>query len=373
MSRRNSSTLHDLYELFVLSPWWVPLPAAALVYLVLSLIVPALNSKDLLIPVFSKMAGNYLSIIILLVGVFSWIGKLWRNKHELNANMSDGIRRKTNDGYVANGLLGIPWWSYPIIGIILCTVFYYYTTYNPVSLGSGFAMSLAPLNIFFIPVILFATGIMAYKTYTIRNDRQVILEKQTSIGSIQQLNWKQFEVLVGEYYRKQGYQVVENANSGADGGVDLRLHQNGTKTIVQCKHWKVAKVGVKDIREFYGIFMHEQAKQAIYITSGIYTEEAKIFVQGKPIVLIEGRQLAAMITSVNGATPAQQTKPQAPAHKPAYTKQAQALNPIELNIPACPKCGYEMILRHARKGDTAGSDFWGCTNFPRCRGTRPIG
>ncbi len=33
----------------------------------------------------------------------------------------------------------------------------------------------------------------------------------------------------------------------------------------------------------------------------------------------------------------------------------------------CPKCGSDMVLREARKGKNAGSRFWGCANFPKCR------
>jgi predicted RNA-binding Zn-ribbon protein involved in translation (DUF1610 family) len=36
--------------------------------------------------------------------------------------------------------------------------------------------------------------------------------------------------------------------------------------------------------------------------------------------------------------------------------------------PRCPKCGGEMILRTAKKGANAGGQFWGCSNYPQCRG-----
>ncbi len=39
--------------------------------------------------------------------------------------------------------------------------------------------------------------------------------------------------------------------------------------------------------------------------------------------------------------------------------------------PACPKCGQPMALRTARRGRHAGSQFWGCQNYPDCSGTRP--
>lgn len=40
--------------------------------------------------------------------------------------------------------------------------------------------------------------------------------------------------------------------------------------------------------------------------------------------------------------------------------------------PSCPNCGAKMARRVARRGPNAGGAFWGCTTYPRCRGTRPI-
>ena len=40
--------------------------------------------------------------------------------------------------------------------------------------------------------------------------------------------------------------------------------------------------------------------------------------------------------------------------------------------PACPRCGKPMALRTARKGQRAGSQFWGCSGYPECKGTRPL-
>ena len=33
----------------------------------------------------------------------------------------------------------------------------------------------------------------------------------------------------------------------------------------------------------------------------------------------------------------------------------------------CPRCGRKMVLRTAQKGPNAGSNFWGCEAFPKCR------
>jgi four helix bundle suffix protein len=43
----------------------------------------------------------------------------------------------------------------------------------------------------------------------------------------------------------------------------------------------------------------------------------------------------------------------------------------QVESPKCPSCGYPMELRTARKGPRAGSQFWGCQNYPECKGTLP--
>ena len=40
-------------------------------------------------------------------------------------------------------------------------------------------------------------------------------------------------------------------------------------------------------------------------------------------------------------------------------------------LPECPECGRAMVNRTARRGPNNGRDFWGCTSYPKCKGTRP--
>lgn len=48
----------------------------------------------------------------------------------------------------------------------------------------------------------------------------------------------------------------------------------------------------------------------------------------------------------------------------------QTSNPNDSH-PVCPKCGIPMVLRTAGKGEQPGRQFYGCSNYPRCRETRP--
>jgi hypothetical protein len=45
---------------------------------------------------------------------------------------------------------------------------------------------------------------------------------------------------------------------------------------------------------------------------------------------------------------------------------------VVISSSMCPKCGSKMILRIAKKGNNQGQQFWGCSNFPRCRAMIPF-
>lgn len=40
---------------------------------------------------------------------------------------------------------------------------------------------------------------------------------------------------------------------------------------------------------------------------------------------------------------------------------------VKNTTPVCPRCGEKLILRTAKKGANAGNQFWGCSNYPKCR------
>lgn len=45
---------------------------------------------------------------------------------------------------------------------------------------------------------------------------------------------------------------------------------------------------------------------------------------------------------------------------------------IKEGAPQCPKCGSPMIKRVAKKGVNSGNEFWSCSTYPNCNGTRKI-
>jgi restriction system protein len=244
-------------------------------------------------------------------------------------------------------LIKMPWWVSVLVSglaLLFLRALLPLVDFGNMTINS-FAKGISGVAPFIAIVLLIPAPMAAFNGWRKRR----ILDNQKGIDSIRALSWREFEELVGEAYRRQDYRVIENTTVGPDEGIDLVLKKDGRLALVQCKHWKSAKVGVNIIRELLGVMSAEQASNGIVITSGVFTQEAKNFAADKPLDLIEGKQLVQLIDNVR--------------------KQGTTMRkPFPADV--CPKCGGELILRTTKIGQSAGQKFRGCSNFPKCRFTK---
>jgi restriction system protein len=263
---------------------------------------------------------------------------------------------------VADILLIVPCW----ISGILAAVAYLGLTYlapalltgHPVTQGMGQGLAkLAPLFTGFFLLLGLASFIRSF--FVARK-----FDKQKGIEDIRSLSWRQFESIVGEAFRRRGYIVMENATDGADDGVDLVLRKDAQKFFVQCKQWKQAKVGVKPVRELFGVISARGVAGGFFVVSGTYTEEARKFAETSGIELIDGSALALMVAEAQSAEPF--LDPTISNARSTTTWSSGSETPL------CPVCGRAMVGRTAKRGANSGSQFWGCSQYPRCKGTRVI-
>lgn len=71
--------------------------------------------------------------------------------------------------------------------------------------------------------------------------------------------------------------------------------------------------------------------------------------------------------------PVQEEQPAVtPASIEAKPEEKPDLNQEVLSIPVCPKCSIPMVRRKATQGANAGNEFYGCSNYPRCREIKPV-
>jgi restriction system protein len=71
---------------------------------------------------------------------------------------------------------------------------------------------------------------------------------------------------------------------------------------------------------------------------------------------------------VLNAPPVELVKPTVRKVKPKAVPKA----PVGPKAPSCPHCKKVMVLKVARTGANAGGNFWGCADYPKCRGIRAI-
>ncbi len=218
----------------------------------------------------------------------------------------------------------------------------------------------------YILPLLFLSGALAsfFKQRKRKNLVRIAGSGKTD-DPLHDISWRDFELLVGEVFRMRGFTVIENDNGGADGGVDLVLRKEGEVFLVQCKQWRAYKVPVNVVRELLGVMVTKGAAGGFVVTSGIFTLEAQAFAKGQNIELIDGPMLTAIIEKTHGmsSNKVDRTK----KNVPESTLSTASAEPI------CPQCGNSMVKRVARKGANSGKKFWGCVEFPRCRGVRAIG
>lgn len=269
----------------------------------------------------------------------------------------------------------LPWWG----GVVLAIASYFVlhalatpvpaATAQPGQIGEMVSrmlwQSLAYYGQFILPMLcLVGAAISAFK----RKQRHTLIANvaaSTATDALDGMTWREFEMLVGEAFRLQGYQVVETGGNGADGGVDLVLRKNNEKFFVQCKQWKAYKVGVEVVRELYGVMAAHGAAGGFVVTSGRFTDAATEFAQGRNMKLVDGPVLLKLIQRAKSA--------RAPTAATGAAANANIVANTEAAAPSCPQCAKAMVRRSAKTGKHAGQAFWGCAAYPSCKGIRPLG
>lgn len=233
-------------------------------------------------------------------------------------------------------------------------------------LSQGFAQQSSGMFAPLAWTLLGVCWLAALLSYLGTRSRRRFLETRTTLESLAASGWRQFELLVGEAFRRQGYSVEETGLGGADGGIDLILRKEGRRTLVQCKQWKRQQVGVSVVREMYGLLAHHHAHAVKIVCIGSYTKDAERFADGKPIELIGGEQLLAMIRAMQQQATATAKPMPAPVLIARIFASATSTAPTTIASPSCPRCGSALVQRRNRRTK---EHFLGCSQFPKCRGT----
>jgi hypothetical protein len=178
--------------------------------------------------------------------------------------------------------------------------------------------------------------------------RRQLLEQTTNLRL---LSSREFEQLVGEVLRNEGWKVEEVGQHGRpDGGVDLEIRRGDRRRLVQCKRWQSWQVGVGEVRQLAGAMLRENLSSdaGVLVTLSDFSPAAIAEARKVGIELIDGAELIRRLEKA-GATGILRNDTR------------------ELAYP-CPQCGTPMILGHNRHG------YWlSCPNYVTDKGKLNLG
>ncbi|MDP9238904.1 MAG: restriction endonuclease [Chloroflexota bacterium] len=166
--------------------------------------------------------------------------------------------------------------------------------------------------------------------------RRLLVEWTTDLRL---LTAEEFEWLVGEMLRREGWQVRETGRKdGPDGNIDLELTRDGQRAIAQCKRWVSWPVGIDEIRKFAGTLMSEglPGSAGIFVTLSDFTGQARVEAQRNKMALVDNHDLYARVEKVRRAEP-------------------------------CRICSTPMVLNRSTRG------WWLRCVAPGCQGKRDLG
>lgn len=142
---------------------------------------------------------------------------------------------------------------------------------------------------------------------TISREDNRFIEGYGVIDSIEEdenlaaMDWQDFENLIREIFEAEFSTTgseVKITQASRDGGVDAIAFDSdpirGGKIVIQAKRYTNV-VGVSAVRDLYGTLINEGAMKGILVTTSYYGNDAYEFAKGKPIQLIDGSGLLALM------------------------------------------------------------------------------
>ncbi len=169
---------------------------------------------------------------------------------------------------------------------------------------------------------------------------------------LQSIEWKRFEELCEVVFSYLNLHP-RNSHLAADAGLDFELYDKKLPkhlvAIAECQAGS-RSVGIKYIRDFYGVMTALRVRRAYFLTTSSFTKPAIKFANKNKVTLIDGTTFLKLIAS--------RSKEQSDALLSLATEG-------DYTTPTCPGCGLKMVTKQDSK---TGTEFWGCRIYPRCKG-----
>ena len=116
-----------------------------------------------------------------------------------------------------------------------------------------------------------------------------------ALSAVRKMKWPNFELLIAEGFRVQGFTVSGFSSPGAPAGSDMMVEKGQKKFCVQCRDWQVSKLEVPTVEMLIKVIAEKNADGGYVVTADEVTPEAAALAASRKIQFVRGPSLLAML------------------------------------------------------------------------------
>ena len=119
-------------------------------------------------------------------------------------------------------------------------------------------------------------------------------EHDEIVVAIRSLSWEGYFALVGDIFRREGYEVF--GGEGPDGDViDMEIVRGAERALVSCQLRGLAEIGVEPLNEMALVAKRNDACGVFMVSDGDFAAEAWEFADGQGITLVDREILTGLV------------------------------------------------------------------------------
>ena len=159
-----------------------------------------------------------------------------------------------------------------------------------IAIGAGtyaiFPKDMASLAPFVGLPFIVTGGIAAWRQLRVPGHARVA----ATLQAVEAMAWREFAEVIEAGLRRGGYQVER-----MDGAADFRAVKGGRVTLVSCKRWKAASLGIESLRELEAARRKAEAWDSMVVSIGRVSDNARSFARDHGMKILQGVELAQLL------------------------------------------------------------------------------
>jgi restriction system protein len=268
-------------------------------------------------------------------------------------------KARSSLAYVVDLAVNLPWQIGGLLALLAYWILHDMAVWTTFDKGTD--MGLAGFSLYLIPGLLLVVALISFVRSRQNGDLSIDAVSSPNSDALARMSAHDFEKLVAEGFRREGFLVVEGSGTRRLGCVDLELFMGRDRYLVQCRGWKETAVDALAVRGLYAAISAERAVGGFIVSSGKFTDEARKIAIGRSIRVVPAYSLRRLIKKVTASSTGEISI------SPVFSRRRH--DPVP---PACPKCGKVMMRRTKKQSGAVVHLDWGCTGFPACQGSREV-